>query len=170
MFTSAAIPVWMTKVFKSYSHDLKCKELIQQVTVTPTALPNFTFSKGLLCYKNKIYVGSTTPLRKNIIDSLHNSELGGHSGEKATYERIKLLFHWPSLKQQVVDFIKQCPTCQLNKPEHYKYPGLLQPLPVPDFAWTHIERSYRAPCVVLVINDNPYGLMVALSYMCRTCP
>jgi hypothetical protein len=24
--------------------------------------------------------------------------------------------------------------------------------------------------VVLVINDNPYGLMVALSYMCRTCP
>jgi hypothetical protein len=33
-----------------------------------------------------------------------------------------------------------------------------------------VERSYRAPCVVLVINDNPYGLMVALSYMCRTCP
>jgi hypothetical protein len=32
------------------------------------------------------------------------------------------------------------------------------------------ERPYRAPCVVLVINDNPYGLMVALSYMCRTCP
>jgi hypothetical protein len=23
--------------------------------------------------------------------------------------------------------------------------------------------------VVLVINDNPYGLMVALSYICRTC-
>jgi hypothetical protein len=32
------------------------------------------------------------------------------------------------------------------------------------------ERSYQAPCVVLVINDNPYGLMVAFSYMCRTCP
>jgi hypothetical protein len=32
------------------------------------------------------------------------------------------------------------------------------------------KRSYRAPCVVLVINDNPYGLMVALIYMCRTCP
>jgi hypothetical protein len=35
MFTSAAIPVWMTKVVKSYSEDLKCKELIQQLTVTP---------------------------------------------------------------------------------------------------------------------------------------
>ena len=26
------------------------------------------------------------------------------------------------------------------------------------------------PCVVLVINDNLYGLMVALSYPCRACP
>jgi len=24
-----------------------------------------------------------------------------------------------------------------------------------------------SPCVVLVINDNPYGLMFALSYTCR---
>jgi hypothetical protein len=82
IFISATIPVWMTGVFKSYSDDLKCKELIQQLTVTPTALPNFTFSKGLLRYKNKIYVGSSTPLRKNIIDYLHNSELGRHSGKR----------------------------------------------------------------------------------------
>ena len=27
-----------------------------------------------------------------------------------------------------------------------------------------------APCVVLVINDNPYILMVALSYTCRFGP
>jgi hypothetical protein len=32
------------------------------------------------------------------------------------------------------------------------------------------KRTYEAPCVVLVIDDNPYGLMVALSYVCRTCP
>jgi hypothetical protein len=142
MFSSAAIPVWMTEVVKSYSEDVKCKELIEQLAMAPTALPNFTFSKGLLRYKQKIYVGSTAPLRKNIIDSTHNSELGGHSREKATYERIKLLFHWPGLKQQVVDFIKQCPTCQLNKPEHCKYPGVLQPLPVPDIAWTHISMDF----------------------------
>jgi hypothetical protein len=39
-----------------------------------------------------------------------------------------------------------------------------------DFIHFITERKYGAPCVVLVINDNPYGLMVALSYMCRTCP
>ena len=33
-----------------------------------------------------------------------------------------------------------------------------------------IERACVAPCVVLVINDNPYGLMLALRYTCRSCP
>ena len=29
---------------------------------------------------------------------------------------------------------------------------------------------HESSCVVLVINDNLYGLMVALSYPCRACP
>ena len=29
---------------------------------------------------------------------------------------------------------------------------------------------HEPSCVVLVINDNLYGLMVALSYPCRACP
>ena len=32
------------------------------------------------------------------------------------------------------------------------------------------ESACVAPCVVLVINDNPYGLMFALRYSCRSCP
>jgi hypothetical protein len=31
-------------------------------------------------------------------------------------------------------------------------------------------KEHVPPCVILVINDNPYGLMFALSYICRTCP
>ena len=31
-------------------------------------------------------------------------------------------------------------------------------------------KEHVPPCVVLVINDNPYGLMFALSYICRSCP
>jgi hypothetical protein len=31
------------------------------------------------------------------------------------------------------------------------------------------ERAF-APCVVLVINDNLYGLMFASSFICRSCP
>jgi hypothetical protein len=31
-------------------------------------------------------------------------------------------------------------------------------------------KSMELTCVVLVINDNPYRLMFALSYICRTYP
>ena len=32
------------------------------------------------------------------------------------------------------------------------------------------ERAWLPPCVVLVINDNLYGLMCALSYTCSVGP
>lgn len=53
-----------------------------------------------------------------------------------------MVFHWQGLKQDVIDFIKQCPVCQINKVEHTPYPGLLEPLPVPDFAWAHISMDF----------------------------
>jgi hypothetical protein len=31
-------------------------------------------------------------------------------------------------------------------------------------------KEHVSPCVVLVINDNLYGLMFASSFICRTCP
>jgi hypothetical protein len=33
-----------------------------------------------------------------------------------------------------------------------------------------VLKEHFTPCVVLVINDNPCGLMFELSYICRTCP
>jgi hypothetical protein len=33
----------------------------------------------------------------------------------------------------------------------------------------HMLKEHVPQSLVLVINDNPYGLMFALSYICRTC-
>jgi hypothetical protein len=46
------------------------------------------------------------------------------------------------MRQDIATFIKQCPICQINKPEHIKYPGKIHPLPVPDMAWTHINMDF----------------------------
>jgi hypothetical protein len=37
-----------------------------------------------------------------------------------------------------------------------------------EFEW--LLKEHVPTCMVLVINDNPYGLMFVLSYICRTCP
>jgi hypothetical protein len=173
LITSVAVPMWISEVVKSYANDEHCKDLTQKLALAPSSVPNYTYTKGVLRYKTKIYIGSCSDLRTKVIDSLHNSELGGHSGGKATYQRIKLIFHWPGLKQQVIEFIKKCPTCQLNKAEHYKYMGLLQPLPVPDFAWTHISMDFlegmplsehRNMILVVVDRFTKYAHFISLKH------
>lgn len=142
-------PAWDTEVIASYNHDDKCKELLTQLSVAPDGTPHFKLHQGLLRYKNRVVVGKANELRTSILTAFHSSELGGHSGHRATYNRLKLLFYWPGMKKSVQDFIKQCPVCQINKPEHCKYPGMLQPLPTPVFAWTHISmdllKDYQFP-------------------------
>jgi hypothetical protein len=80
------------------------------------------------------------------------------------------------MKQYIADRVAICPVCQISKTERVHYPGLLDPLHIPNSKWSELsmdfiegERAF-APCVVLVINDNPYGLIFASSYICRTCP
>jgi hypothetical protein len=142
LFSSSAIPTWITEVTDSYKDDTKCQDLLAKLTVDPKSVPNYSLTSGVLRYKHKIYIGANTTLRTKILQSMHASELGGHSGERATYQRIKLIFAWPGLKAAVTSFIKSCPVCQINKSEHCLSPGLLQPLPVPDFAWAHISMDF----------------------------
>jgi hypothetical protein len=45
-------------------------------------------------------------------------------------QRLKV-FYWSGMKQEVESHIKQCQVCQQAKHELCKYPGLLDPLPIP---------------------------------------
>ena len=80
--------------------------------------------------------------QNHILQALHNSAVGGHSGVQATYHRVKQYFSWPRLKKTVQDFVAGCQVCQQAKPEHVKLPGLLQPLPVPNGAWKIICMDF----------------------------
>jgi hypothetical protein len=74
--------------------------------------------------------------------ALHNSGIGGHSGMKATYHKIKSLFYWPGMKQQIEAYVAACSICKKAKSEHSKLPGTLQPLLVPDQAWNVIAMDF----------------------------
>lgn len=50
-----------------------------------------------------------------------------------TYNKIKALFAWPNLKEDVKNYVAKC-VCQQAKLVHSTLPGLLQPLPVPQQA------------------------------------
>lgn len=81
-------------------------------------------------------------LGKKILQSLHKSPLRGHSGVQNTYLRVKQLFHWPKLKIDAREFVLSCDTCKKCKYENVTYPRLLQPLPIPNQAWTSVSMDF----------------------------
>lgn len=143
------------------------------MSVTPAALPGYTLQNGIIRYKGKVMVGNSGDLKKQIFMTFHDSALGGDSGERATYQRLKLVFYWPNMKKAIVEYIQQCPVCQKNKAEHIPYSGLLQPLPVPDMAWTHISMDFveglpksQGKDVILVVVDRltKYARFISLTH------
>jgi hypothetical protein len=146
---------------------------MSKLSIDSQIVQNFTYTNGLLRYKGKLYIGDSGHLKQQLLASFHNSALGGHSGERATYQRLKLNFYWLKLKKQLTEFVKQCAIFQKNKSKNIPYPGLLQPLPLPDMAWTHISMDLieglpksQSKDVILVVVDrlSKYAHFIALSH------
>ena len=131
---SCVIPVWIEQVTASYTEDAKCLELIAKLSIDSDVVPSFSLQNGILRYTSKIVIGESGPLKQQLLDSFHKSALGGHSGERATCQRLKLVFYWPKMHKQVKEYVRTCPVSQKNKAEHTPYPGLLEQLPVPEMA------------------------------------
>jgi hypothetical protein len=106
-------------------------------------------------------VAHNSALQTKLISALHASAIGGHSGIQATYQRVKKLFHWKGLKQDVETFVKQCGICQQAKHTNTVPAGLLQPLPTPVGAWQDIAMDFieglpksEGFSVILVVVDR----------------
>ena len=116
MAISLATPQWISAVENSYCNDATCKSLLEKLLLSPNhVVDQNTLHSGIIRHKGQIYVGKDLDLRKKLLTALHASALGGHSGMKATYHRIKRIFYWPCLKQEVDRFVFECPICQKTK-------------------------------------------------------
>ncbi|KAL2230956.1 UNVERIFIED_CONTAM: Retrovirus-related Pol polyprotein from transposon [Sesamum indicum] len=139
---SAQIPMWMQEVQASYEGNTLFQTVAQAKIIDSQSFPDYTYEAGVLRRKGKICIGSHGEIREKILKVLHDSALGGHSGIVGTYQRGKLLFYWPTMKADIQNWVKECEVCQRSKHENCPYPGLLQPLPIPDQAWLFISMDF----------------------------
>lgn len=155
------IPDWVEDVKGSYVQDPQYEKVIGSIQNNDGANNSYTIEDELVRHKGRIYVGVGNDIRSKILESFHTSSIGGHSGIRATYHRIKKLFYWPRLKKDVELYVAECPVCQVTKSEHTHMPGLLNPLEILDMAWTHISMDFieglpksRGKEVILVVVDR----------------
>jgi hypothetical protein len=171
---SAVQPAWIKDVTASYTNDPQVKALLEQFLINPPGTDSpYSLKAGVLRYKGQIVVGNNTNLRQSLIEAMHSSAIGGHSGLRATYHRLKKIFYWPGMKKEVETWVSRCPVCQRSKHENCHYPGLLDPLPVPDMAWTHVSMDFveglpksQGKDVIMVVVDRltKYAHFVPLSH------
>lgn len=174
MAISVATPVWAQELCEGYPRDPVTKNLLEQLLLQKThTMSDYSLTAGIIRYKGRIMVGDVADLRTRLITALHSSPVGGHSGTRATYQRVKSIFYWPGLKAAVENFIAECPVCQRAKHENCLQPGLLEPLPMADMAWQHISMDFieglpnsQGKEVILVIVDRftRYAHFIPLSH------
>jgi hypothetical protein len=112
-----------------------------------------------------------------VLFELHATPTTGHSGFTKTYDRVKRSFFWDGMKQDVRNFVAECDVCQLKKGEIVKYPGTLQPLPIPPAIWQDISMDFvvglpksgsKSFIMVVVDRLSKYAQFCALQHPFKT--
>lgn len=75
------------------------------------------------------------PLRENLIDVIHSSPSFRQAG---TIDLIQNRYWWPTVRGDVIKFIKNCFSCNMHKHSRHSPAGLLQPLEIPRLPWSHV--------------------------------
>lgn len=139
---SVVTPMWIEEVRASYVNDSFASGLITKLSIDASAAAHFTLADGILRFKSRIWIGECATLQQKILQAMHASPTGGHSGIPVTMRRVKQYFAWKGLKMAVKQFVSTCSICQQAKPDRTKYPGLLQPLAIPAGAWQVVSLDF----------------------------
>ena len=85
---------------------------------------NVLYYKNISAYDRERYLCCIPfSYRKKSLIIAHNSALGGHAGIDHTVHRLKKFAYWPSMRKDVIAFVKGCNICQ-----RYKI-GKMTPIP-----------------------------------------
>jgi Integrase zinc binding domain len=158
---SELIPQWVHDMKLSYSNDSWISQQMTSLQSSPQATSHYSLHQGVLRFKGRICVGNSHNWRQLILQKVHDSSQGGHSGTDVTYHRLKQMFYWPHMKEYTINYVRSCPKCQMVKPEHLPSPRLLQPLPILDQAWSSIGMDFitglpkhEGKSVIMVVVDK----------------
>jgi hypothetical protein len=135
-------PKWIQEVLNAYNTEDEAQKFLAALAIHSPNGMGFSLEQGIIKYHDKVWITHNSALQTKLISYFHASSIGGHSGSKATYQRLKQLLHWRGMKQDVDNFVKQCQVCQQAKHELTHPASLLQPLLIPQGAWQDLSMNF----------------------------
>ncbi|KAA0032164.1 transposon Tf2-1 polyprotein isoform X1 [Cucumis melo var. makuwa] len=154
--------------------DEKVKKIIANLSKEDEAQTSkFTLKNGHLHYKNRLVISKASSLIPVMLNTFHDSVVGGHSGFLRTYKRLASELYWKGMKSNVKKHCESCITCQRNKSLALSPAGLLIPLEIPHQVWSDISMDFidglpktKGCNVILVVVDrlSKYSHFLALKH------
>lgn len=149
------------KILQANLDDEKLQKLSNELLHNPQLHSKYSWDGRILTRKGKMMIGHNTDLRRAIFDLFHSEAVGGHSGIHTMRRRIGSLLYWKGLSRDVKQWVQEYITCQQYKSDNAAYPGLLQPLPIPDRAWAAVSMDFiegiplsKGKSTILVVVDR----------------
>ncbi|MCO5548234.1 hypothetical protein L7F22_001691 [Adiantum nelumboides] len=120
----------LTSMVDEYATDSDFCNVISAIALGKTQEP-YVVQDGYLLYGSRLCV--TESLREKVMYESHAPPYAGHRRIQATMNAIETYFFWPKMKKDIQEYVSQCIICQKVKYDRGKQPGLLQPLPIPNY-------------------------------------
>jgi len=149
------------KLIDLQKQDKFCKETMSKLKSKSKEIKSSLFSliRGVLHFQGRIIVPFL--LITKILQSFHDSPLGGHQGIHNTMDKLKRYYWWPNMRKDVENYILSCETCGRCKTRRHNPYGKLLPLPVPKKLWeiigvdfiVSLPSSQDCSCI-MVVSDH----------------
>ncbi|GKB72272.1 ty3-gypsy retrotransposon protein [Tanacetum coccineum] len=144
-----------------WEEDTELKAKIQKLKQGEHVKNSYVWTNQQLRRKGKLVVGKNDALKTALMTYFHSGPVGGHVGVQATLHKLCSLFYWRKIRREVKQFVRECDVCQRCKPDVSSYPGLLQPLPIPNTVWSSISMDFveglpksQGKNVIMVVVDR----------------
>jgi hypothetical protein len=82
---STCTPAWLEKLQKGYEQDSEAKQLLTELSISSPNDKGFSLHDDILKFKGRVWMGNNVLAQNHILQALHSSGIGGHSGVQATY-------------------------------------------------------------------------------------
>ena len=67
--------------------------------------------KGLLLYKDRLYVPKVPNIKLLILNKLHKTPYSGHPCYQKTITILRKDYFWPNMKNELAEYISRCFEC-----------------------------------------------------------
>jgi transposase InsO family protein len=117
---------------------------------------------GMVYAHGLIYVPAK--LRNEVIQRHHDDATHGHMGIEKTVEHVSRNYYFPNMNRKVRFYIRECDTCQRNKPARHAPYGELQISETPKKPWEWITMDFITK---LPVSDGCDMIMVVVDRLTK---